>query len=233
MACLPNNKWLNVTKIDWSIELNCNVPLIQFQEIIKQLKKENESKEDKEKRTSALQKQGETHLIVSALITTVTYAAGFTLPGGYKEDDGKAILSKKAAFGAFVVTDTIAMVSSLCTVFLHFFMTMRKREEFLAKHLVWAFILTMIGMGAMAIAFATGLYAVLPHSSALSFLTCILCSCFFLSFILEYFQNWRGMISGMVRRICSWLKGKIVSITSGLSEIVFDCWSVWLWQANV
>ena len=174
------------------------------------MKKENESKEDKEKRTSALQKQGETHLIVSALITTVTYAAGFTLPGGYKEDDGKAILSKKAAFGAFVVTDTIAMVSSLCAVFLHFFMTMRKGEEFLAKHLVWAFILTMIGMGAMAIAFATSLYAVLPHSSALSFLTCILCSCFFLSFILEYSQNWSGMISGMVRRIRSWLKKKVV-----------------------
>ena len=93
------------------------------------------------------------------------------------------------------------MVFSLCAVFLHFFMTMRKGEEFLAKHLVWAFILTMIGMGAMAIAFATGLYAVLPHSSALSFLTCILCSCFFLSFILEYFQNWRGTISGVVRRI--------------------------------
>ena len=96
------------------------------------------------------------------------------------------------------MTDTIAMVFSLCAVFLHFFMTMRKGEEFLAKHLVWAFILTMIGMGAMAIAFATGLYAVLPHSSALSFLTCILCSCFFLSFILEYFQNWRGTISGVV-----------------------------------
>ena len=102
------------------------------------MKKENESKEDKEKRTSALQKQGETHLIVSALITTVTFAAGFTLPGGYKDDDGKAILSKEAAFIAFVVADTIAIVSSLCAVFLHFFMTMRKREEFLAKHLVWA-----------------------------------------------------------------------------------------------
>ena len=97
-------------------------------------------------------------------------------------------------------------VSSLWAVFLHFFMTMCNGEEFLAKNLVWAFILTMIGMGALAIAFVTGLYAVLPHSSALSSLTCILCSCFFLSFILEYFQNWRGTISGMVRRITSWVR---------------------------
>ncbi|KAL6342328.1 hypothetical protein AAG906_007542 [Vitis piasezkii] len=152
----------------------------------KKWEKERRSKEYQEKRTSELQKTSETHLIVSALITTVTFAAGFTLPGGYKDDDGKAILSKEAAFIAFVVTDTIAMVSSLCSVFLHFFMTMRKGEEYLAKHLVWAFQLTMIGMVAMAIAFATGLYAVLPHSSALSFLTCILCSCFFLCLIFEF-----------------------------------------------
>ena len=174
----------------------------------KKLKKEKESKEYKEKYISELQKQGETHLIVSALITTVTFAAGFTLPGGYKEDDGKAILSKKAAFRAFVVMDTIAMVSSLCAVFIHFFMTMRKGEKFLEKHLVWAFIFTMVGMGAMAIAFATGLYAVLPHSSGLSFLTCILCSCFFLSFVVEYCQFWRGTISDMVDKITSSRKKK-------------------------
>ena len=109
---------------------------------------------------------------------------------------------------------TIAMLSSLSAVFLHFFMTMRKQEDYLAKHLVWAFILTMIGMGAMAIAFASGLYVVLPHSSALSFVTCMICSGFFLSFILEYSQNWRGVISGMLRlrRITYWLADKISSL---------------------
>ena len=174
----------------------------------KEREKEKLSKEYKEKRTSELRKLGETHLIVSALITTVTFAAGFTLPGGYNGDDGSAILSKKAAFKAFVVTDTIVMLSSLCAVFLHFFMTMDTWEKFLETHLLWAFILTMIGMGGMAIAFATGLYAVLPHSSTLALLTCILCSCFFLSFIFEYAQNWRGIISYMVGKIISPLKKK-------------------------
>ncbi|XP_034686634.1 protein ACCELERATED CELL DEATH 6-like [Vitis riparia] len=183
-------------------------------DIIKQFMDEKESKEDKEKRTSALREQGKNHLIVSALITTITFSAGFTLPGGYKDDDGKTILSKKAAFIIFVVMDTIAMVSSLYAVFLHFFMTMRHQEEYLAKHLVWAFILTMIGMGAMVIAFASGMYVVLPHSSALSFVTCMLCSSFFLSFILEYSQNWRGTISDMfgLTRKTSWLGEKIFSL---------------------
>ncbi|RVW73209.1 hypothetical protein CK203_057353 [Vitis vinifera] len=154
--------------------------------------KRRERKKERKEYISQLQKQGETHLIVSALITTVTFAAGFTLPGGYKEDDGQAILSKKAAFSAFVVTDTIAMVSSLCAVFVHFLMTLHKRGKYLEKHLLWAFSLTMVGMGAMAIAFATGLYAVLPHSSGLSVLTCILCSCFFLSIAVEYCKFWRA-----------------------------------------
>ena len=197
--------------MDSSIELNLNVPHIWFQDRIqswleavttgrissfweKETKRQEREQERKEY-ISQLQKQGETHLIVSALITTVTFAAGFTLPGGYKEDDGQAILSKKAAFRAFVVTDTIAMVSSLCVVFLHFFMTLHKRGKFLEKHLLWAFIFTRVGMGAMAIAFATGLYAVLPHSSGLSVLTCILCSCFFLSIAVEYCKFWRGTIS--------------------------------------
>ena len=131
----------------------------------KRWERKQKSKEDREKCISELKKRGETHLIVSALITTITFAAGFTLPGGYK-DDGKAILSKKAAFKAFIATDTIAMLSSLFAVFLHFFMTMHT-EKFLEKHWLWAFFLTMIGMGGMSIAFATGIYAVLPHSSAL------------------------------------------------------------------
>ncbi|RVW64540.1 Ankyrin repeat-containing protein [Vitis vinifera] len=86
-----------------SIVLQCS----QEVDIIKQLMDEKESKEDKEKRIVALREQGQNHLIVSALITTVTFAAGFTLPGGYKDDNGKAILSKKAAFITFVVADTI------------------------------------------------------------------------------------------------------------------------------
>ncbi|KAL6343148.1 hypothetical protein AAG906_020937 [Vitis piasezkii] len=151
-------------------EIQSLFELDMIQDIDLQLKKVTKRRERKKERKeyiSQLQKQGETHLIVSALITTVTFAAGFTLPGGYKEDDGKAILSKKAAFRAFVVTDTIAMVSSL----------------------------------SMAIAFATGLYAVLPHSSGLSVLTCILCSCFFLSIAVEYCKFWRGTISDMLVKI--------------------------------
>lgn len=81
-----------------------------------------------EKSISQMKRAGEVHLIVAALIATVTFAAGFTLPGGYNDDDGKAILTKKAALKAFIVTDTIAMVLSpyLLYWFIFFWHRMRK-----------------------------------------------------------------------------------------------------------
>ncbi|KAL6342646.1 hypothetical protein AAG906_012512 [Vitis piasezkii] len=102
---------------------------------------------------------GETHLIVAALVATVTFAAGFTLPGGYN-DNGMAILTKRAAFKAFIVTDTIAVILSVSAVY--------------------GLFLTLLSMGAMVVAFMTGLYAVLPFSSGLPIVTCIICCCIFL-----------------------------------------------------
>ncbi|RVW58920.1 hypothetical protein CK203_106132 [Vitis vinifera] len=46
--------------------------------------------------------------------------AGFTLPGGYNDNDGMTILTKKAAFKAFVVADTIAVTLSVSPAFVIF-----------------------------------------------------------------------------------------------------------------
>jgi hypothetical protein len=55
--------------------------------------------------------------ITSVLIATVAFAAAFTLPGGYvAEDDvraGTAMLARRFAFRAFVVSDTIAFLCSI------------------------------------------------------------------------------------------------------------------------
>ncbi|CBI29081.3 unnamed protein product, partial [Vitis vinifera] len=137
--------------------------------------------------SNLIKRKGETHLIVAALIATVTFAAGFTLPGGYNQSNGMAILSKKAAFKAFVVMDTIAMVLSVSAVFYYLFMSLHSRKVFLDKHIIRGFLLTMFAMVAMVVAFMTGLYAVLPHSSWIPIFICIFCCCFFFSFC----SGWR------------------------------------------
>lgn len=58
---------------------------------------------------------------------TVTFTAGFTLPGGFDNDSvspdkGMVILLKSRAFGAFVVTNAIAFTCSAASVFTNFAM---------------------------------------------------------------------------------------------------------------
>ncbi|XP_078151110.1 protein ACCELERATED CELL DEATH 6-like [Carex rostrata] len=71
--------------------------------------KEDEEKEDL-KLTNAIQTIG----LGSVLIATATFAAAFTLPGGYRSDNhhksGTPTLADKYAFKAFLVSDTIAFI---------------------------------------------------------------------------------------------------------------------------
>jgi hypothetical protein len=142
----------------------------------------------------ALSKARESHLVVAALIATVTFAAAFTLPGGYKSDRGTAILAKKAAFIVFVISDAMSMVLSISAVFIHFLISLIKgyewfkKEELDEKVVVKLFgvatLFTMIGMGIMIIAFITGTYVVLEPSLGLAISTCLIgLSFFFLVYI--------------------------------------------------
>jgi len=145
---------------------------------------EERNKEEEE----VLSKARESHLVVAALIATVTFAATFTLPGGYKSDqgpnEGTAILAKKAAFIVFVISDAMSMVLSLLVVFIHFMISLihgfkMVKDEVMDENTTgilfgYAMLLTMIAMGTMIIAFITGTYAVLEPSLGLAISTCLI-----------------------------------------------------------
>nr|XP_011461650.1 PREDICTED: ankyrin repeat-containing protein At5g02620-like [Fragaria vesca subsp. vesca] len=127
----------------------------------------------------------ESHLVVSALIATVTFAAGFTVPGGYQSekgpDQGFAVLSRNAAFKAFVISNTLAMSMSSSAVMIRFFLLVRRREFSLVIVPRGAAIdLTMYALIAMVVAFLTGTYAVLgSHSSLGLAIAATVLGCFF------------------------------------------------------
>uniref|UniRef100_A0A6N2L0D6 PGG domain-containing protein n=1 Tax=Salix viminalis TaxID=40686 RepID=A0A6N2L0D6_SALVM len=135
-----------------------------------------------------LNKAREPHLVVAALIATVTFAAAFTLPGGYKSDQGTAILVKKAAFIVFVISDAISMVLSISAVFIHFLLVIyqdspegtTQADKTTMNLFELATLLTMIGMGTMIIAFITGTYAVLEPVLGLAISICLIGLSFFL-----------------------------------------------------
>ncbi|XP_057988983.1 ankyrin repeat-containing protein At5g02620-like [Hevea brasiliensis] len=112
------------------------------------------------------EKVKDSHLVAAALIATVTFAAMFTVPGGYVSDEnnlkkGTPILSGNSAFTAFMISDTIAMVLSTSCVFIHFILVMLGYLERYYWLIKCAFSSLFYAMVAMVITFVTGAYAVL------------------------------------------------------------------------
>ncbi|XP_060671403.1 uncharacterized protein LOC125423262 [Ziziphus jujuba] len=110
---------------------------------------------------SEIENSQESHLIVAALIVTVTFVAGFTMPGGY---NGNAILARKTAFQAFMIINPVAMVLSISAVFIHLSLVLVDGKTMFVVNFGSAQLVILFAMGSMVIAFITGTYAVLQHS---------------------------------------------------------------------
>lgn len=148
------------------------------------LDRNREIMKEKQLRSHRLKDISNTHLLVATLIATVTFAAGFTLPGGYNDegpDKGKAVLSTKIAFKAFLLSDGIAFYCSTAAVFLHFFASLERSYHLLLRFIKFSAILTYVSILGMVIAFTSGIYLVLPSSSELSTSAFVL-GCLFLTF---------------------------------------------------
>ncbi|KAL7210037.1 hypothetical protein ACSBR1_031584 [Camellia fascicularis] len=135
-----------------------------------------------------IRRSADTHLIVAALITTATFATGFTVPGSYDAhqglDHGTAILARKAAFKAFVITDFMAMIFSTIAMLIYFSVAGDSDRDKLLRHYASAYYLIVIAAGGMVLAFITEMYAVLAHSLGLAIALCVI-GC--LSFPINYF----------------------------------------------
>ncbi|KAF3338893.1 Ankyrin repeat-containing protein [Carex littledalei] len=117
--------------------------------------------------------------LVAALLATVTFAAAFTLPGGFSADPADAglpIFAGKAAFKVFIFFDTIAMCSSLAVAFLCILATWEDLD-FLLNYRKTTRALMWCAYGATAVAFGTGLFTVIaPNNLWLAILILVLCT---------------------------------------------------------
>ncbi|KAF3456869.1 hypothetical protein FNV43_RR01523 [Rhamnella rubrinervis] len=161
-----------------------------------------DSKQDieKERQVDHLKKLQDANVIVAALIATVTFAAGLTIPGGFVSEkgslEGTPILGRNLAFRTFMVMDTIAMVLSTSSVLAHLFINADLKARHSMVLATSAFYLTISAMVAMVGAFATGTYAILGSSIAFSIVICVLA----LSFIIVFMTFFTSYVKGTMRK---------------------------------
>ncbi|KAM3345488.1 hypothetical protein P3S68_025197 [Capsicum galapagoense] len=131
----------------------------------------------------SIMKVAQIHIVVATLIMTITFAAGITLPGGFESDSdspnqGMAILIRKTAIHAFVVSDAIAFTCSAVAIFIYFFMADvsadPQMEKIVKKLYNLAAYFQFFSMLAVVIAFATGMFASLSHSLGLAVTVCFI-----------------------------------------------------------
>ncbi|KAL2944785.1 Ankyrin repeat-containing protein ITN1 [Bienertia sinuspersici] len=116
--------------------------------------------------------------VVAALLATITFTAGFTVPGGFDQNTGEAMLADKAAFLVFLICDTLAMcLSMLVLMFLIWSMVFEPNQSL-------ALIDRSVGLIRAALyftllAFVTGVYIViLPKALWAAILVIVICSLF-------------------------------------------------------
>ncbi|KAF5181664.1 Ankyrin repeat, partial [Thalictrum thalictroides] len=149
---------------------------------------------------SDLKDQRDFDLVVGALIATVSFTAGITVPGGYISDgpnQGMAVLSKKGSFVAFIISNNMALIFSLYAVFSHFCARRLSEEAEIIYQLNVATFCTLAAIYCMMVAFIMGSFAVLANSSWLGIVVSII-SCFF--FIFACRPMWR---IAMQRKRCT------------------------------
>lgn len=142
---------------------------------------------------------GQTLLVVATLITTITFTAAFTMPGGYNNDvgphQGVALLQSNENFKWFIISDTIAMTCSINAACLLFGGAVNGNESVYIYYLTGAGALTYIALQSTAIAFTTGIMAVLPHQQFAKTLALVVGITFhvstllFLSQLVKIFSN--------------------------------------------
>ncbi|KAM0027046.1 putative ankyrin repeat-containing domain, PGG domain, ankyrin repeat-containing domain superfamily [Helianthus debilis subsp. tardiflorus] len=112
-----------------------------------------------------------TLLLVATLVATVTFAAGFTMPGGYNSSDsqhaGMVTMQHKIRFRIFVICDSIAVYSSIIVTVMLMWAQLGDLNLML-NALRKAQRLLGLSLGMMSLAFLAGVSLVVTESHLLS-----------------------------------------------------------------
>ncbi|XBI50626.1 hypothetical protein VPH35_114008 [Triticum aestivum] len=135
-------------------------------------------------------KEGTSSLCIgSVLIATVTFAASFAIPGGYRADDhtngGTPTLAGKYTFDVFTIANALAFTfSAMATISLMFSGSPMVSLQIRKMHIQLAYFLMGISVTNLTTAFALGSYMMLaPVAHKIAIAVCVM------SFLVLVYQN--------------------------------------------
>ncbi|XP_054824879.1 uncharacterized protein LOC129322617 [Prosopis cineraria] len=109
--------------------------------------------------------------VVGALITTVMFAAVYTVPGGYDQSSGYPIFVKEKLFKIFLISDALSLFASITSMltFLGILTSRYTEEDFLhslPKKLIMGLSTLFFSIATMLIAFSATMIIMLEHNSS-------------------------------------------------------------------
>ncbi|KAJ3680088.1 hypothetical protein LUZ60_016366 [Juncus effusus] len=153
----------------------------------KSIEKEQEKKNNKESNKTIGEEQEKYKSIASnisigsVLVATVTFAAIFTMPGGYEPDSNNAqsgtpVLSTKYAFKVFVISDSLAFILSiLSTIYIMYAGSANVNWKLRERCLLASVLMMVYAAKALVCGFASAAFVLLsPVNFPLSIFICVL-----------------------------------------------------------
>ncbi|XXG48808.1 hypothetical protein AAC387_Pa02g3154 [Persea americana] len=156
--------------------------------------------------------------IVTTLVATVTFAAAFTVPGGYKNDgigEGLPVFIKNAALKIFLISDSIAFCSSMAATILLVYASANPEDKFLSNStLNTCTYIASVAIPATITAFMTGIYMLTSKESLWLTITSILLGCYVPVFVLLRVRR-------LKRRAATWkvLQQELKNYTEAHEEV--------------